>query len=828
MFVEKGTYYPYHNAYGYQDEVRMNTFLIPEATTVIGGVNSQLPGHNYGQEGYRDKFTNTELGNGSDVVIPGTGYTLNYALSDTIRLCKSDHRPMRDYNLNSVIEPWELDRQTILSGNAVSGDQFTHVYHVITIHADSTQTGPQPYKYRTDNPSADWRGGAKILSNPIAMNDTASFTQECDQSRAARAIILDGIVVTGGYANHLDESDAARHPYQPKTYFRGGGIFVDGNWTKPFEPGDPNIPNVTDPAAYSIPLIVRNSQFTDNMAGNGGAIYSNGNIHIYSCHFTQNYSQGPTSAYDQQFIPWSAGGCVAANAYCGIVNTLFDNNEAKRGTYPIIIKGADSIPNADARQGFGGVLSIASDAKMRVANCHFMKNKAVAYSAIYNFKPNSDYSTADSMQFAFNSIFWGNEVQDIDRLDQLEYKVAPTQAAIDTFDVKYKSSRAGVFHYDGKVWERYEKLFHQYDSVYNLYVADDDTFNVAVIAKLNELRQVGDSLEGLYFCSYRKTYGPSGMKPNKDGYLMTESEFRNYTDPRQLPVPTKLVNGDKTEDYHNLFSYVHGNNNVLINRINTATDGPNFKQPSIIAGIDGYMQNADWLLARMNLTTDQGWGHLKQDVVRGTVYRTKYSDDSYDTRDEALAAALAYVRANIDPDATLADSTVIKSVIPHQGVPVASFSSTQDAEPSLYNFLAERTLKQFNDSTSPHLPIGSDSYMYYTRETSESESIGDMLRISTNPRLNISDVYIDLGVYEYQYVQLDLKGNEVDTMWVATKEKGKKHDGLTFETPTTDLQAAIAKAIAVQFVYIKIGIYARCVRNFITTHWYRFGCIRIL
>ena len=791
VFVEKGTYYPYHNAYGYQDEVRMNTFLIPEATTVIGGVNSQLPGHNYGQEGYRDKFTNTELGNGSDVVIPGTGYTLNYALSDTIRLCKSNRRPMRDYNLNSVIEPWELDRQTILSGNAVSGDQFTHVYHVITIHADSTQAGPQPYKYRTDNPSADWRNGAKILTNPIAMNDTASFTQECDQSRAARAIILDGIVVTGGYANHLDESDAARHPYQPKTYFRGGGIFVDGNWTKPFEPGDPNIPNVTDPAAYSIPLIVRNSQFTDNMAGNGGAIYSNGNLHIYSCHFTQNYSQGPTSAYDQRFIPWSAGGCVAANAYCGIVNTLFDNNEAKRGTYPIIIKGADSIPNADARQGFGGVLSIASDAKMRVANCHFMKNKAVAYSAIYNFKPNSDYSTADSMQFAFNSIFWGNEVQDIDRLDQLEYKVAPTQAAIDTFDVKYKSSRAGVFHYDGKVWERYEKLFHQYDSVYNLYVADDDTFNVAVIAKLNELRQVGDSLEGLYFCSYRKTYGPSGMKPNKDGYLMTESEFRNYTDPRQLPVPTKWVNGDKTEDYHNLFSYVHGNNNVLINRINTATDGPNFKQPSIIAGIDGYMQNADWLLARMNLTTDQGWGHLKQDVVRGTVYRTKYSDESYDTRDEALAAALAYVQANIDPTATLADSTVIKSVIPHQGVPVASFSSTQDAEPSLYNFLAERTLKQFNDSTSPHLPIGSDSYMYYTRETSESESIGDMLRISTNPRLNISDVYIDLGVYEYQYVQLDLKGNEVDTMWVATKEKGKKHDGLTFETPTTDLQAAI-------------------------------------
>ena len=97
------------------------------------------------------------------------------------------------------------------------------------------------------------------------------------------------------------------------------------------------------------------------------------------------------------------------------------------------------------------------------------------------------------------------------------------------------------------------------------------------------------------------------MKPTPDGYLMTQDEQRVYKDSRQTRVQlTTNANGDIIEDYTNLFTQVRGNNNVLVNRVNTATDGPNFKQPSLVAGIDGYMQNADWLLARMNQTTDQG------------------------------------------------------------------------------------------------------------------------------------------------------------------------------------------------------------------------------
>ena len=783
VFIEQGIYYPYHNAYGEQDEVRNNTFLVPEGIYVIGGIDSRPEDHHYGQEGYYDMFTGAAYGNENDVTV--AGYKIYSAPLDSIRLRDERHRPMRDNNLNSVIEPWELERQTILSGNAVAGEDFTHVYHVITMHADSNYVGPQPLKFRQLNPAREAGDkSAPLLSNPIPMDRPDEFKDEIDLSILGRTTEFDGIQINGGYANHLNPEDTLRHPYVKKTYFRGGGIFVDGNWDEDFNKPSDKLPNVTEPAKYNIPIVLENSFFTNNMAGNGGAVYSNGGIYMYGCHFVQNYSQGPMTEIDQRFIPWTAGGCIATNAFCGISNTLFDNNEARRGLYPITVSGEEKIPYADARQGFGGVLSVASQARVRIANCHFMKNKAVAYPSIYNFYSNHRYSDPDSMQFAFNTIFWGNEVFEVESLDQLEHIVPPTAQTIKDFNDLYKKSRKGVFHYDGTKWENYERLFHEYDSLYNHYAAEEDTFNVKVTDKLAELRAQGDELEGLYFCSYRKTYGPSGMKPTAEGYLLTKDEQRSFVDPRQKPVQIKDDHGFPVEDLRNLYSYVHGNNNTLINPINTATDGPNFKQPSFIAGIDGYMQNADWLLARMNLTTDQGWGHLKQTVTRGVgYYLTRYTGtQQFDTYDEALAEANAALKT---------DTCTAWSVLPVHGLPVAKFNDEQHPLGAIYNWYSKRYGTYMSDVNAP-LPIKDQYYMAYSRTTNDEEVSGNMDRISKHPKTGETDVYIDVGIYEYQYVQLDIKGQEIDTMWVATKAKDPiRHDGLTWETPTTDLQAAI-------------------------------------
>lgn len=797
IFIEQGIYYPYHNAYGEQDEVRNNTFLVPEAIYVIGGIDSRPEDHHYGQEGYFDMFTGAAYGDPNRDVdvrikLPSgatTSYTINASSLDSIRLRDERHRPMRDNNLNSVIEPWELERQTILSGNAVAGEDFTHVYHVITMHADSNHVGPQPLKFRHLNPDFDrnnLRPGIPMFIDPIPMDQPEQFVDEIDLSILGRTTEFDGIQINGGYANHLNPEDTLRHPYVKKTYFRGGGIFVDGNWDEDFNKPSDKLPNVTEPAKYNIPIVVENSFFTNNMAGNGGAVYSNGGIYMYGCHFVQNYSQGPMTEIDQRFIPWTAGGCIATNAFCGISNTLFDNNEARRGLYPITVSGEEEIPHADARQGFGGVLSVASQARARIVNCHFMKNKAVAYPSIYNFYSNHRYSDPDSMQFAFNTIFWGNEVFEVESLDQLEHIVPPTAQTIKDFNDLYKKSRKGVFHYDGTKWENYERLFHEYDSLYNHYAAEKDTFNETVTDKLAELRAQGDELEGLYFCSYRKTYGPSGMKPTAEGYLLTRDEQRNFVDPRQKPVQIKDDHGFPVEDLRNLYSYVHGNNNTLINPINTATDGPNFKQPSFIAGIDGYMQNADWLLARMNLTTDQGWGHLKQTVERGVgYYLTRYTGtQQFDTYDKALAAANAALELE-------EDTCTAWSVLPVHGLPVATFNDEQHPLGAIYNWYSKRYGTYMSDVNAP-LPIKDQYYMAYSRTTNDEEVSGNMDRISKRPKAGETDVYIDVGIYEYQYVQLDIKGQEIDTMWVATQAKDPiHHDGLTWETPTTDLQAAI-------------------------------------
>ncbi len=499
VFIEAGTYYPYHNAYGEQDQVRNNTFLVPEAVYVIGGINSQAADHKYGQDGYYDPFTGKRIGRpDKDITIPGTELVINAEELDSIRLRDASHRPMRDYNMNSVIEPWELEHQTILSGNAVSGDNFTHVYHVITMHADSNYVGPQPNMYRYPNPayiagdhsqpmfldSIDMGGGVKVsnILGRTTQADTAAFATEHALSILGRTVEFDGIQITGGYANQLSPEDTIDHVYVKKTYFRGGGMFIDGLWSPKLD--NTTMPNMTEPSPYNIPIIVENCVFNDNMAGNGGGLYSNGGIYMWGCHFTQNYSQGPMDTLDAKFIPWTAGGCIATNAGCYVANTLFDNNEARRGLYPIKVKGADEIPNADARQGFGGVLSIAAQSRTRVVNCHFMKNKAVAYPAIYNFLPNNMYTNPDEKQYAFNTIFWGNESFDVEHLRDLAYNEAPPTESEDAWTKNYYASRKGVFHYDPAFWtvedgnNMYERLFNEYTSRYDAWVENpsDDAY----------------------------------------------------------------------------------------------------------------------------------------------------------------------------------------------------------------------------------------------------------------------------------------------------------------------------------------------------------------
>lgn len=793
IFVEKGSYYSHKNVYGEEDQSRTNTFYVPEGVTIIGGVEHTAEGRHYCQAGYLNPYQAIDrIGGTANIVFDRlvvngntTTVTLNNELTDDIR----SNRPMMDYNQNNIIEPWEFQQQTILDGETQHNDKTINSYHVITCFADPNQLGELPYKYKEYDPATH------TFSDRIT--DKAFFPLECSESKNARSVVFDGLVIKGGKANNLEYEDAAKHEYSKKTYFRGGGIMVDGNWTEDFnDPNNPFIPNVTDPAPHNIPLIISNCQFKENSAANGGGIYTNGEIHIFSSHFVQNLSQGPMTQYDAQFIPWSAGGAMAINEHCGVNNCLFENNEAMRGNYPITVSGEEEIPDADVRQGFAGVLSASQSSEVRAFNCDFVRNKAVAYPAIYNFMPNNGYANSDERHFAFNSIFWGNEATGIPNNAQ---NVLPQTRT--TFNQKYDKHKIDVAHIDSTLYDKYQAWFDYYKTCKGAEVAaqipeevfgipdfksqirasvvnptDKNVIEAVTHAALDSVRAAADLAHMLFFCSFDE-----GMVDPATPFIdyLTQPGEPTDVDYRAAPIPKKInALGEEYFNFEALFTYLHGDHNILLSKNNNAVNGPNFVNPSLTAGVDGRMDVSDWILSRVNSLTDAGWGYLRQRAFRDVDH---YQLD--DPAEQTLSPDL-WTTITVEQYNALTDDQKLRW-FPVYNLEEAEFLNEKSE--AVYNFFSNRHENIYH---YPYMPVKDQRYMYYTRQGEASQK--EMKRISPNPRLEIDSVYIDMGVYEYQYVQIKLPGNEIDTMWITTMENPLVNaDGTTYEKATSDIYTAL-------------------------------------
>ncbi len=730
VFVSEGEFYPFRDAYGHQGSARTNTFVIPEGVTVVGGiqVDASTTDHYYCQEGYGESGSAT-------VIVPTTGggdITLNGATTQAIR----DTRERHDYNGNNVFEPWEMKTLSKLMGNAVDANSegTTNVYHVITCLADEDQVGKLPTMYSDDDCLTPITLDESTLSTTSDTRQTqllSFLTKESEASKDRRTIILDGLQITGGHANDIEEDHAVYREAMVKeenetsdefsarqgrqnatqlTYFRGGGILVEGNWDSGFL-NQGNLPEVLGVAKRDIPLIVMNCEFQNNQAGNGGAIYSNGTLYIVGSHFTQNLAMGPQTTNDQKFIPWTAGGAIATNYGCNVWNTLFDNNEARRGNYSILgydvnPRNNSGITNADARQGSGGVISSSETSVVRMANCDVVKNKALQYPAIYNFYDNGLRTQnpdryGPGHHFAINTLFWGNEVPD-------EYK--------------------------------------------NMEVAIANGESAPGLRKRYHVANFGPShnQEVLYFSAYEDGLGLEPTLPVSDAARKAQRE--TVLEESALPtIKTGTFFGNNFTTY---------NNNQHISSINTAADGPYFVQPSSIAGIDGYMQNADWLVSRLNALIDNGWSYLKQQVDQPSVTSTLLTTQFFKPGD---AATYNY--------------TSNPALNGKDGFSGAGF----------YNTYSKDVYDRFHGiGFNDILPLADEDYMKYTRE-----SVGgtyNMRRISTHPKVGEQKVYVDIGIYEYQYIQLSSLGSEVDVVWVGPNGTG---DGSTAKNCANDLQTAI-------------------------------------
>ena len=475
-----------------------------------------------------------------------------------------DARLHYDLNNNGIIEPWEMKEQTILSGANVNSVNSENVYHVIAAIPAEQWVGKLP-------------GTSDIAGKDQTALESASEKGTKHVEQGAR-ILLDGLYISDGHA----------YDYEPNfvgsthTYYKGGAICVDGNWvTKTTTDGETTQEdmflntNVHNPLGYrNIPLTVVNCQFSNNIGGMGGAIFSNGDLEIYDCSFTQNKSMGREDKENSATIAryTGNGGAVNASGRLVAVNTLFANNEAQAGDYIAI--DDDDIQNTG---GWGGAILAGEHCRLHILNCNFVRNKATNYPAIYNYVSNAgweingvDYSPGNkesndytSMKVRINnphrvvsSIFWGNEAKGI-----------------------HKSMYYGP---------------------------------------------TGHEVEHLWFCAYGANCGlPSVSVPPTDDFDYRKVKFHFHNDDgvtRAAYIPalfqhyyTEKVRENGTLPTDPDPAPWKVTNNVILNTENTALDGPNFINPSQTAGVAGYMAGADWMMSRINNLVDNGWTYLEQE-----------------------------------------------------------------------------------------------------------------------------------------------------------------------------------------------------------------------
>lgn len=606
-----------------------------------------------------------------------------------------DSRLHYDLNNNGIIEPWEMKEQTILSGANVNSVNSENVYHVIAAIPAEQWVGKLP--------------GTTTATKTKDVLETASGNGTKHAEQGAR-IMLDGLYISDGHAYGYEPNFVgSKH-----TYYKGGAICVNGNWVTSSNNEDMFLnTDVHNPLGYrNIPLSVVNCQFSNNMGGMGGAIFSNGDLEIYGCSFTQNYSKGgeDTETVDEETTQVARytgnGGAINASGTVTIANTLFANNEAQKGNYTPL---QDDIQDTG---GWGGAILAGEHSRLHILNCNFVRNKATNYPAIYNYVANkgwkvgnADYSpdiadnkndyTSKEVRInnphrVVNSIFWGNEAEGI-----------------------HKAINFGA-----------------------------------------------EEVEHLWFCAYGADCGlPSVSVPPTDKFDYRKVEFHFHNDDdgvtRVAYIPalfqhyyyTEKV--DETEPTDPDPAPWRVTNNIILNKENTALDGPNFINPSQKAGVEGYMASADWMLSRINNLVDNGWTYLKQN-----------ENGEYD-----------------DP------------------------ASIQELTGSgVYKTVADESEGRHGNFTL--MPYGNQKYMYYpeviNEETGEHRQ---MLRVSNDPNLTRKNTYIDLGLYEYQHTKLNpTTENEIrDILWVTEYERqdiDDPADGSTWEQATSDLQSAIEILLA--------------------------------
>ncbi|MDY3848428.1 MAG: hypothetical protein SOZ58_08945 [Prevotella sp.] len=624
IILSGGTYYPMRNIKGEYVNSRGRTYLVPEGVTIVGGVETMQSDNG---EYYYGNIAS--VGDLQDKTVMTTTFTVTGMGSvvishpDIKSIIKG--RKLSDINHNNIAEPWEMAVQTILSGQVVNGNSNENVYHVIACIADEKHVGGLPdatIKYNDPNSAGD-------RYNANAGNGTVPLTR-------GEPVIIDGVEIEDGMAMGYD----ANAVNSKSTYYKGGAICVEGNWTT----GEQFLnSNIDRPVGYrSIPLELRNCNFRNNGGCLGGAIFTDSELKVFACNFVQNYAKVETDKVNGTDVTYAGrGGAINASYNTVIVNSLFANNEADP-------EAEQPIGVFNDLHGVGGALLLGEYSSLHMINCDIVNNKAYGYPAIYCYQANNGGSNVnDNPHKIVNSIFWGNEISADDQGMNMVVNFAQD--------------------------------------------ANDNTKNAEMLwFCAYEKGKGNEPVNSTHKIDYRlqKYTGFGTYIPQ----LWTGKYF--YLDSDNTTIK------ESTEDNPDAANGLNPVTcNIIIDKDNDAINGPNFINPSSKAGRAGYYTSADWMIGRINNLVDNGWTFLQQDLSgddpkfvyqmvdgknqvagAGIYRRTAYDYDNVNTEetavpignDEYMAYAdgtgKAMLRISTDPNPTHHQTYIDLGVYEYQHV----------------------------------------------------------------------------------------------------------------------------------------------------------------
>lgn len=321
---------------------RLQSFTIPMNVDIFGSFSkddlySSTPVNPKTGEETGDKFTS----------FGGKTLTPDGDIKDILANRNKDY--MTDNNKNGLIEPWEFQNPTILSGDIKASEKERNVYHVVYSNAGSTNTS------------------------------TTSNNE----------VVLDGITIMNGETTTKLKTEEGGTT-EVAEIGRGGGIY-------------------TNRVNYTL----NRCRLIKNSGLHGGAVYvNNASLDIIGSTISGNSNVSEKASQDEVTEPGKGGAIYlyltkSVNGNLHIVNSLLANNDVTCGRYTGTQNsqgGAIYIRRADDA---GSMAADYQDAY--IVNSLIVNNKAKQDGAIH---VENEVTSGTITPILYNTAIWGNESTD--------------------------------------------------------------------------------------------------------------------------------------------------------------------------------------------------------------------------------------------------------------------------------------------------------------------------------------------------------------------------------------------------------------------------------